>query len=68
MSDTTTHKTTDESLEISELGRKAHVKEDNSPEAHLYHLLNIGWDKNAILIRKYVRKYNLFKELDSYGL
>jgi hypothetical protein len=43
---------------------KVHITQDNSPAAHLKHLLNIGWSPESPLIRKYVYKNGLEKELE----
>jgi hypothetical protein len=37
-----------------------------TPAEHLKHLLNIGWEPNTILIRKYVAKNGLQKELQAW--
>lgn len=41
-------------------------KNNNSPQEHLQHLLNIGWAPNSPLIRKYVAKKHLQQELKDY--
>jgi hypothetical protein len=50
--------------DLSHDEEKVHIVQDNSPAGHLRHLLNIGWAPDAPLIKKYVRDYDLYEELE----
>lgn len=61
--DTASYKPNSETAKFAELGRSKYAS--TKPE-HLFWLLDIGWDKDSPLIRKYVRKNQLDKELAEY--
>jgi hypothetical protein len=53
-----------ERAEDSEMGRHKYT---SLPDAHLAHLLNIGWKPDSPLIRKYVQKHGLQELLLQWG-
>lgn len=60
-----TYKSTSETVETAELGRRKYA---STPQEHLLWLLGIGWSPDSPLIRKYVAKKNLYKELEEWNL
>jgi hypothetical protein len=50
-----------DSSNIAELGRSKH---SSTPSEHLEHLLNLGWNANSPLIKKYVQNNGLKRQLD----
>lgn len=53
--ESTNYKATSETINEAEPGRKY----ESTPEEHLKHLLNMGWDPQGPLIQRYLRKRGL---------